>query len=214
MASGEIDERGYFMDKRAAIFLDRDGVVIEERGYLSAPDMVCLLPGVAETIALLNRVGWRVVIVTNQSGIARGLLTPSALERIHHRLQHLLWCYGARVDGIYVCPHHPEAEIDFYRQQCSCRKPQPGLLLQAAEELHLDLSQSWMIGDRVSDLQAGSAVGCRTVLVRTGYGAQVDTIALDRSALRLELVAADLADAVGKLGLAHGRLGHAQRLVA
>jgi D-glycero-D-manno-heptose 1,7-bisphosphate phosphatase len=202
------------MDKRAAIFLDRDGVIIEERGYISKPEQLCLLPGAAEVIALLNRAGWPVVIVTNQSGIARGLLTPSALERIHDRLQHLLGCYGARVDGIYVCPHHPEAEIDSYRQQCFCRKPQPGLLLQAAEELHIDLSQSWMIGDRVSDLQAGAAAGCRTVLVRTGYGSQVDTIALDRSALRLELIAADLTDAVGKLGLAHGRLVRTERLVA
>jgi D-glycero-D-manno-heptose 1,7-bisphosphate phosphatase len=202
------------MDKRAAIFLDRDGVIIEERGYISKPEQLCLLPGAAEVTALLNRAGWPVVIVTNQSGIARGLLTPSALERIHDRLQHLLGCYGARVDGIYVCPHHPEAEIDSYRQQCFCRKPQPGLLLQAAEELHIDLSQSWMIGDRVSDLQAGAAAGCRTVLVRTGYGSQVDTIALDRSALRLELIAADLTDAVGKLGLAHGRLVRTERLVA
>lgn len=208
------------MNKRAAIFLDRDGVVIEEREYLSSPDQVHLLPGAAETIAALNRAGWCVVIVTNQSGIARGFFTPSALDRIHQRLQHLLWCYGAQVDGIYVCPHHPEADIDIYRRQCHCRKPQPGLLLQAAEELGIDLSESWMIGDRVSDLEAGSAAGCRTVLVRTGYGARVDIIALDRSALRLELVAADLADAACKLGLVPARLGQpirqgqAQRLVA
>lgn len=204
------------MDKRAAVFLDRDGVVIEEREYVSTPKQVHLLPGVAETIAALNRAGWCVVIVTNQSGIARGFFTPSALNRIHQRLQHLLWCYGAQVDGIYVCPHHPEADIDIYRQQCLCRKPRPGLLLQAAEELDIDLSQSWMIGDRVSDLEAGSAAGCRTILVRTGYGVRVDTIALDRSTLRLELVAADLADAVRKLGLTHARpgQGQTQRLVA
>ena len=208
------------MDKRPAIFLDRDGVVIEEREYVSTPDQVRLLPGAAETIAALNRAGWCVVIVTNQSGIARGFFTPSALDRIHERLQHLLWCYGAQIDGIYVCPHHPEADLDIYRRQCHCRKPQPGLLLQAVEELGIDLSQSWMIGDRVIDLEAGSAAGCRTVLVRTGYGARVDTIALDRSALRLELVAADLADAACKLGLVSARLEQqmgqrqTQRLVA
>jgi D-glycero-D-manno-heptose 1,7-bisphosphate phosphatase len=190
------------MPRAAAIFLDRDGVVMEEGHYIATAEQVRLLPGAGETIARLNRAGWPVVIVTNQSGLARGYFGPAALHQVHQRLIQLLACCHARLDGIYVCPHHPEAVIEQYRQRCTCRKPQPGLLYQAAADLQLDLSRSWLIGDRVSDLQAGAAAGCRTVLVRTGYGAQVDTVALDRCALRVELVATDLADAVDKLGLA------------
>ncbi len=190
---------------RAAVFLDRDGVIIAERQYLADPQGVELLPGAAEAIAALNRAGWVVVVVTNQSGVARGLFSLEAVGQQHARLCELLEGYGARLDGIYVCPHHPEGEVAAYRQVCGCRKPAPGLLQQAAAELELDLSASWMIGDKPSDLQAGAAAGCRTALVRTGHGAGVDTVALDRQALRLELVAAHLADAVAKLGLAERR---------
>lgn len=190
------------MERQAAIFLDRDGVIMEEGNYIATPQQVRLIPGAAEAIAQLNRAGWRVVVATNQSGIARGYFSAAAVERVHERLVQLLACSGARLDGIYVCPHHPEGGVEAYRRQCDCRKPRPGLLYQAAGELQLDLSRSWLVGDRLSDLEAGATAGCRTVLVRTGYGWQVDTVALDRTALRVELVAADLADAVRKLGLA------------
>ncbi|HEV3438195.1 MAG TPA: HAD-IIIA family hydrolase, partial [Gemmata sp.] len=113
----------------------------------------------------------------------------------------LLRGYEARVDGFYFCPHHPSAERAEYRCECECRKPKPGMLLQAARELGIDLAGSWMIGDRVSDLEAGSAVGCRTVLVQTGCGDLVNPAAIDRESLKLELIAADLSDAVAKLGL-------------
>ncbi|MCS7269811.1 MAG: D-glycero-beta-D-manno-heptose 1,7-bisphosphate 7-phosphatase [Gemmataceae bacterium] len=189
------------MKRRAAVFLDRDGVIIEDGGYVADAEQVRLLPGAAQAIAALNRAGWHVVVVTNQSGIARGYFSPTALEEVHDRLKQLLWCYGASLDAIYVCPHHPDGVIDDYREACHCRKPQPGLLLQAAADLQLDLSQCWLIGDRPSDLEAGAQAGCRTVLVRTGFGKHVDTVALDRTRLRLELVATDLADAVCKLGL-------------
>lgn len=187
---------------RPAVFLDRDGVLIEDAHFVGERDRVRLIPGSAEAVAQLNRAGWPVVVVTNQSGVARGRFTEADVAAVHAHLAELLTSYGARVDAFHYCPHHPEADLAEYRQPCDCRKPRPGLLLQAAAGLGLDLAASWMIGDRVSDLEAGAAAGCRTVLVRTGYGRQVNPAGLDREALRLELVAADLADAVAKLGLA------------
>jgi D-glycero-D-manno-heptose 1,7-bisphosphate phosphatase len=185
-----------------AVFLDRDGVVIEDGHYLGSPDRVRLVPGAAEAVAALNRSGWRVVIVSNQSGVARGMFTERDVDSVHSHLADLLHGYGARIDAFHFCPHHPEGEVPEYRLTCECRKPSPGMLVRAAAELRIDLGASWMIGDRVTDLEAGAAAGCRTVLVRTGYGSRVNTAGLDRDALALELVAADLADAVAKLGLA------------
>ena len=187
---------------KPAIFLDRDGVVIEDSAYLGVPERVRLLPGSAEAIAALNRAGWPVVIVTNQSGVARGLFTPADVDDVHAHLGELLLGYGAKIEAFHFCPHHPEGEVLEYAVVCECRKPRPGMLVEAANNLGLDLTASWMIGDRVTDLEAGAAVGCRTVLVRTGYGVMVNPAGLDREALNLELVAADLADAVAKLGLA------------
>lgn len=194
------------MNQRPAIFLDRDGVIIEDAHHVGSPARVQLLPGAAESIAALNRAGWPVVIVTNQSGVARGLFTVEAVEEVHTHLRELLCGYRARIEAFYYCPHHPEGEVEAFRSECECRKPQPGLLLRAADELGLDLAASWMIGDRLSDLEAGAAVGARTVLVRTGHGHLVDATMLDRERLNLELVAADLADAVAKAGLIQRQL--------
>jgi D-glycero-D-manno-heptose 1,7-bisphosphate phosphatase len=190
------------MNLRPAVFLDRDGVLIEDAHYVGSPDRVQLIPGAAEAVAGLNRAGWAVVVVTNQAGVAKGLFTPAAVEAVHAFLAEQLAGYGARIDGFYFCPHHPEGEVAAYRSRCACRKPAPGMLRAAAADLGLDPARSWMIGDRETDLEAGAAAGCRTVLVRTGYGAGVDATALDRARLNLELVAADLADAVAKLDLA------------
>jgi|SRR5579871_5659519 len=189
------------MTPRPAIFLDRDGVLIEDVHYLAAPEQVRLIPGSAEAVAVLNRAGWPVVVVTNQAGVGKGLFPLDAVGAVHDHLTNLLATFGATVEGYYFCPHHPEAEIETYRQRCECRKPQPGMLRRAAVELGLDLARSWMVGDRVSDLEAGAAAGCRTILVRTGYGAGQDVLTLDRGRLNLELVAANLADAVAKCGL-------------
>jgi D-glycero-D-manno-heptose 1,7-bisphosphate phosphatase len=193
------------MNPRPAIFLDRDGVVIEDAHYLSSPDQARLVPGAADAIAALNRSGWPVVIVTNQSGVARGYFTPETVHAVHEHLSEQLAGYGARIEAFYFCPHFPTAEVAAYRTECLCRKPKPGMLLRAAEELNLDLDRSWMVGDRASDLEAGAAAGARTVLVRTGYGATVDVATLDRGRLNLDLVASDLADAVAKCGLAESR---------
>ncbi|HEX4609572.1 MAG TPA: HAD family hydrolase [Urbifossiella sp.] len=190
------------MNPRPAVFLDRDGVLIEDAHYVGSPDRVRLIPGAAGAVAALNRAGWAVVVVTNQAGVAKGYFSPAAVDAVHAFLADQLAGYGARVDGYYFCPHHPEGEVAEYRTRCDCRKPEPGLLRAAAADLGLDPARSWMVGDRETDLAAGAAVGCRTVLVRTGYGAGVDATALDRGRLNLDLVAADLADAVAKLGLA------------
>jgi D-glycero-D-manno-heptose 1,7-bisphosphate phosphatase len=191
-------------DLKPAVFLDRDGVVIEDSHYLGDRDRVRLLPGAAEAVAELNRAGRPVVVVTNQSGVARGLFSEADVHAVHAHLAELLLESGAKIDAFHFCPHHPEADVAAFRVECECRKPKPGMLLRAAAELGLDLAASWLVGDRVTDLEAGAAVGCRTVLVRTGYGVLVNAAALDRDTLNLELVAADLADAVAKLRLACG----------
>jgi len=159
-----------FPARRPAVFLDRDGTVNVEVHYLSQPEDLVLLPSVAETIALLNSRNIAVVIVTNQAGVARGYFPEHRLIDIHKRLDEMLAAEGAHVDGIYYCPHHPTSGLGAYKTVCECRKPLPGMLIQAARDLNLDLSRSLMIGDRDSDLEAGANAGCQTALVLTGYG--------------------------------------------
>lgn len=157
---------------RRCAFLDRDGVINEEVEYLHDPERVVLVGGVAEAIAALNRAGVAVVVVTNQAGIARGMYTERELAAVNARIAALVAQAGGRFDGTYFCPHHPEAGQGAYKVACRCRKPAPGMLEQAAAELGLDLAGSVIVGDKLSDLEAGRAVGCAAVLVRTGYGAQ------------------------------------------
>ncbi|MCI0692481.1 D-glycero-beta-D-manno-heptose 1,7-bisphosphate 7-phosphatase [candidate division KSB1 bacterium] len=152
------------------VFLDRDGTINEEVNYLSRPDQLRLIAGAAEAIKRLNQAGLKVVIITNQAGIARGYFSEAALQQIHLELIKMLRAQDAHIDAIYYCPHHPTAGIGVYKKDCNCRKPKPGLLEKAARELNLDLHQSFIAGDKPADLQAGEAVGCRTILVRTGYG--------------------------------------------
>jgi D-glycero-D-manno-heptose 1,7-bisphosphate phosphatase len=151
-----------------AVFLDRDGVLVDDPGYLSRPDEVRLLTGVAEALARLRAAGWRIVVATNQAGVGHGYFSEEELRQIHERLCALLEARGAAVDAIYYCPHHPTATAAEYRLDCSCRKPLPGLLRAAARELGLNLRECWMIGDRPSDIAAGLRAGCRTVLIDTG----------------------------------------------
>lgn len=150
---------------RAAL-LDRDGVVIMDTGYVASPEEVKLIPGAARAIRELREQGWRVAVVTNQSGVARGLITEEDLERINTRMEELLAAEGAELDALYYCPHHPKsAASSRYLSACPCRKPAPGLLRQAALDLAIDLRHSWLVGDKPSDIAAGQAAGCRTVLV-------------------------------------------------
>ena len=155
---------------RAAVLLDRDGTVNVERNYLSDPDGVELQPGVAAGLRRLRAAGYALVVLTNQSGLARGYFMPARLEEIHARLRALLAAEGIILDGIYVCPHGPD-------DACDCRKPLPGLAYRAATELGLDLSRSVMIGDKVTDVGLGRAIGARTVFVRTGHGAVEEAVA-------------------------------------
>jgi D-glycero-D-manno-heptose 1,7-bisphosphate phosphatase len=154
----------------AAVFLDRDGTLIEGEGYLADPSALRLLPGVAHALARLRAGGWRLVLATNQSGVARGLLDEQRLFEIHVELERQLAREGARLDLLLHCPHHPEEGTAPYRRACSCRKPQPGMLLEAAERLELDLSRCWSIGDDERDLEAARRAGARPLLVLTGKG--------------------------------------------
>ena len=145
---------------RRAVFLDRDGTIIDDRHYLSRPELVRLIPGAAIAIARLNAAGWRVIVVTNQSGIARGLLTTADYERVHARMVELLATEGAHLDGSYMCPHHPH-----FDGKCDCRKPGTLLFERAAAEHHLDLSQSVFVGDRWRDVAPALAFHGHGVLI-------------------------------------------------
>lgn len=156
---------------RPAIFFDRDGTLCRESGYINHPDRLELMPQTPGVLREVLARGWAAVVVTNQAGVARGYFPAHVLEQTHRRLERLLAAEGTRVDGIYACPHHPDLGGPGYRRECACRKPRPGLLLRAAEELGLDLSASFMVGDSFRDVGAGRAAGVRgTVLLRTGYG--------------------------------------------
>jgi D-glycero-D-manno-heptose 1,7-bisphosphate phosphatase len=152
-----------------AVLLDRDGVLVPDDGVLTDPARLTLLPGAAAALARLEAAGWRLAVVTNQPVVARGLIDETGLATVHRRLIELILAEGGpRIDGIYACPHHPEATLPAYRVACDCRKPRPGLLLRAAHDLALDITACWMVGDRPSDIAAGRAAGCRTILVESG----------------------------------------------
>jgi D-glycero-D-manno-heptose 1,7-bisphosphate phosphatase len=154
----------------SAVFLDRDGTINEQMGYVNHISRFVLLPGVVEAINRLNTNAVPVFVVTNQSGLARGYFPPELLAEVHEKMKQLFDASGVKVDGIYVCPHHPEAKEEVYRLNCDCRKPKPGLLYQAAAEHGIDLTESYVVGDRWSDLKAAAEVKAKGVLVLTGYG--------------------------------------------
>lgn len=148
-----------------AVFLDRDDTLIYDPGYINNPDQVRLLDGVAEALIELKAMGYKLVVVSNQSAVARGLLTEEVLGRIHERLRKLLAERGAFLDGIYYCPYHPEGTVEQYSRESDLRKPNHGMLVKAANEMDIDLNQSWMIGDSSRDIDAGLRAGCKTILL-------------------------------------------------
>jgi D,D-heptose 1,7-bisphosphate phosphatase len=158
--------------KQAAVFLDRDGTINEEVGYLDRPEKLRLIPGVARAIRVINDSGMKAIVVTNQSGVARGFFDEQMVAAIHGRLQAMLRETGAWIDCFYYCPHHPTQGEGRYRRDCPCRKPAPGMLLRAAKELDLSLEDSYIIGDTLKDIEAGARIGVRGVLVQTGYGGE------------------------------------------
>lgn len=151
---------------RRAVFLDRDGTVIQEVKYLSDPERIVLIPGAVEALSLLRNAGFALVVVTNQSGIDRGLYRLEEYEAVARRLEELLASFGLRLDAAHFCPHHPEVSGD-----CDCRKPATGMHRAAAEALGIDLTRSFFVGDRVRDLLPALELGGEGILVRTGYGA-------------------------------------------
>lgn len=159
-------------NKQKAVFLDRDGTINKYVGFLRNPEEFELIPGVAQTIKKLNDAGYLVIVVTNQPVIARGEVTTDELNTIHNKMETLLGKEGAYVDAIYYCPHHPhkgfEGEIPELKLDCDCRKPKPGMLLQAARDFNIDLESSWMLGDSENDILAGKNAGCKTALITTG----------------------------------------------
>jgi D-glycero-D-manno-heptose 1,7-bisphosphate phosphatase len=154
-----------------AAFLDRDGTINEEVGYLRNPADLRLIPGAAAAIKRLNDSGIKVVLVTNQSGIARGYFSEALLLEIHDRLEQMLRDEGARLDAVYYCPHHPSEGNSHYTRDCDCRKPGTGLIDRAARDLNIDVKHSYVVGDKWSDVELGRRAGAYSVLVRTGYGA-------------------------------------------
>ena len=161
---------------QAAVFLDRDGTINEEVGYLDRLEKLRLVSGAAEAIRLINRSGMKAVVVTNQSGVARGFFTEAFVDEVHSHLREMLQEEGASLDGFYFCPHHPTEGRGRYLRSCNCRKPSPGLFLRAIEELSLEPERSYMVGDTLKDIEAASRIGARGILVRTGYGAEAAAV--------------------------------------
>jgi D-glycero-D-manno-heptose 1,7-bisphosphate phosphatase len=177
-----------------AVFLDRDGTLIEEVGYLDRVERVDLYPWTIDAVRALNRAGMRVVMVTNQSGVARGFFSEAVVEQVHRHIADLLAAGGARIDAYYYCPHHPDGKVRQYAQACDCRKPGRGLVDRAVRELGIDPAASFVVGDRWLDVALARAVGGRGVLVRTGYGATEET--RPPEGLRADAVADNLIGAV------------------
>ena len=161
------------MQKKRAIFLDRDGTINEEVGYIEHLDRLRIIPEAYEAIRLINVSSFMAIVVTNQAGIAKGLFNEAFVKQTNERLQEFLGQKGAAIDAFYFCPHHPTEGVPPYRRVCGCRKPAPGLFYQAARDMDIDLAASYMIGDRYRDMEAAHRAGMKGVLVKTGYGADV-----------------------------------------
>lgn len=179
------------MDRPRAVFLDKDGTLIVDVPYNVDPSQIRLAPGAAEGVRLLREAGYRLAIVSNQSGVARGYFPESALPAVWERLRELLATEGGGFDAVRYCPHHPRGVVTAYAGVCDCRKPLPGLLHRAAADLGVDPTDAWMVGDEPKDVEAGRRAGCRTVLV----GRDEAVVPLRTP----DLVAVDLADAARQI---------------
>lgn len=176
-----------------AVFLDRDGTINEEIGYLHEVEQLRFIDGAPAAIAQLNAAGFKVIVVTNQAGVARGYYAEASVLGLHRAMEEQLKRHRARIDAFYYCPHHPDG-VGEYKIDCHCRKPKPGMLEQAARDLGIELGGSFVVGDRISDLEAGRAAGCTLVLVRTGYGRDSER-ELERHDLRPDFIASDVVGA-------------------
>jgi D-glycero-D-manno-heptose 1,7-bisphosphate phosphatase len=183
---------------KPTVFLDRDGTINEDVGYLNALDRLVFIPGALDAIRLLTRAGYQIAIVTNQAGVALGMIQESVLDALHARIDERIRAAGGRVDGWFVCPHHATATVEKFRLDCDCRKPKAGLFDQACKALPVDKARSFYIGDKASDMGAAEAAGLRGILVRTGYG-EGELARLDGRVPGAALVAANLAEAASRI---------------
>lgn len=178
-----------------AVFLDRDGTINEDVGYLERLERFTIFPWSVDAVRLLNRAGFLVVVVTNQAGIARGLIEESFIDEAHRHIDEIMKAGGARMDAYYYCPHHPDGSVAAYRRACDCRKPAPGMLHRAERELGIDLSRSFVVGDKWIDVELAQNAGARGILVRTGYGRTEER--RPRENVRAAAVVENLIEAVG-----------------
>jgi D-glycero-D-manno-heptose 1,7-bisphosphate phosphatase len=185
--------------KRPALFMDRDGTISEEVGYVNHPSRFRLFPYTAKAIRLLNENGWLAIVVTNQAGVARGYFSEDIIVQIHDRVRQELENEPARLDAIYYCAHHPSVGEPPYRLDCDCRKPKPGLIQRAATDFDIDLERSWMVGDRYGDIELARNAGVHAAFVLSGYGRGEWEFQRASWKIEPELVAEDLLEAVKKI---------------
>ena len=178
------------MKKNRAVFLDRDGTINEEVGYLSIIDQLRIFPTAFDAVRMINEAGMKVVVVTNQSGVARGFFDEDFVKAVHATINKMLREKGAFIDRFYYCPHHPTEGIGRYRISCDCRKPAPGMLIRASEELDIDLPSSYVVGDMAKDIELANKVGARGILVRTGYGKNVVSTDIKPACIAEDILAA------------------------
>jgi len=183
------------MKKKCAVFLDRDGTINEDVGYPHRFDQINIYPYSYEAVRKINKAGFLAVIITNQSGIGRGFIAEEELRVIHQKIEADFAQHKARFDGIYYCPHYPRSSFPLYRKDCPCRKPAPGLALQAASELNIDLESSYMIGDKVEDMLFGWNIKASPILVLTGFG-QKSLLELKKRDAQPVFIAQNLLEAV------------------
>lgn len=188
------------MKNESAFFLDRDGVLVDDIDLLTEASQIRIIPGVVDALQAIHRQGYLSVVVTNQTVVSRGLINEAELDAVHGHLREALIRAGAPpLSAIYVCPHHPHAAVAEFRVECACRKPKPGLLERASDELGIDLSTSFMIGDRLSDVAAGQSAGCTTVLVESGAHQAAPIVGMTSDPPKPDHRFADLHEAVQQL---------------
>ena len=180
---------------KPAVFLDRDGTICEQMGYINHPSRLVILPGVPEAIRVLNEKGFYVIVVSNQSGVARGYFPESLVQDINKIMVQSVLRQGGRIDAVYYCPHHPHGIVKKYAKRCECRKPDIGLINQALKRFPIDMGGSWVVGDTCSDLEMARNAGLKGVLVKTGYGLGELQYVMPGRQVKPDYVAHDLLDA-------------------
>jgi len=172
---------GKNLTKNIVCFLDRDGVLIEEVGYLSKPSEVKLIDGAATALKVLNDLNIKIIVITNQAGVAKGYFQETVISKIHKKIDELLAQHKLKIEKYYYCPHHPNGIIPKYSIKCECRKPNPGMILQAINDFSIDIEKSFFIGDKLSDIEAANHANIRAVLVKTGHGQEYINTAIEKS---------------------------------